>query len=128
MMARHGWGDDRLPFLRAFLSFVLPNGTPEQLKSLIELVRVSSIVDRNRSLADIDIVDLLPKVSVPTMVFHCMRDRLVPFELGRRLATSIPNARFVALESENHALLSDEPACPVASLRHGFGVAEIAHV
>jgi hypothetical protein len=30
--------------------------------------------------------------------------------LGRRLAASIPNARFVALDSENHALLADEPA------------------
>jgi DNA-binding winged helix-turn-helix (wHTH) protein len=110
MMARHGWGDDRLPLLRAFLSFVLPNGTPEQLKSLIELVRVSSIVDRNRSLADIDIVDLLPKVSVPTIVFHCIHDGFVPFDQGRRLAASIPNARFVPLDSENHALLADEPA------------------
>jgi pimeloyl-ACP methyl ester carboxylesterase len=109
-MARHGWGDDRLPFLRAFLSFVLPNGTPEQLKSLIELVRVSSSGDHNRALYDIDIVDLLPKVSVPTIVFHCIHDGYVAFEQGRRLAASIPNARFVPLDSENHFLLADEPA------------------
>jgi DNA-binding winged helix-turn-helix (wHTH) protein/predicted esterase len=32
-MGRHGWGDDRLLFARAFLSFFLPAGTPEQLKS-----------------------------------------------------------------------------------------------
>jgi pimeloyl-ACP methyl ester carboxylesterase len=110
MMARNGWGDDRLPFLRAFLSFALPNGTPEQLKSLIELVRVSSIADQNRALYDIDIVDLLPKVSVPTIVFHCIDDGYVPFDHGRRLAASIPNAQFVPLESENHILLADEPA------------------
>jgi pimeloyl-ACP methyl ester carboxylesterase len=110
MMARHGWGDDRLPFLRAFLSFGLPNGTPEQIKSAIELVRVSCIVDRNRALADIDIVDLLPKVSVPTIVFHCIHDGFVPFDQGRRLAASIPSARLVALDSENHFVLADEPA------------------
>ena len=31
---------------------------------------------------------------------------------GRRLAAAIPNARFVALESENHVPLPDEPAWP----------------
>ena len=59
---------------------------------------------------DIDIVDLLSKVSVPTIVFHCIHDKLVPFDQGRRLAASIPNAGFVPLDSENHVLLADEPA------------------
>jgi DNA-binding winged helix-turn-helix (wHTH) protein len=114
-MVRHGFGDDRLIFWRGFLSFWLPTGSPEQLKSFIELARVSipkvqNGVDLRRAVDDIDIVDLLPKVTVPTIVFHCIHDRLVPFDYGRRLAASIPNARFVALDSENHALLADEPA------------------
>jgi pimeloyl-ACP methyl ester carboxylesterase len=114
-MARHGWGDDRLLFARAFLSFYLPAGTPEQLKSFMEFARAAApdgrIAANLMQLAsDIDIVDLLPKVNVPTIVFHGIRDRWVPFDQGRRLAASIPNARFVPLESENHALLSTEPA------------------
>jgi pimeloyl-ACP methyl ester carboxylesterase len=114
-MIRQGYGDDRSAFARAFFSFWLPAGSPEQLKSLIDLMRAAhtdgrTAVNLRRAVDDLDIIDLLPKVSVPTMVFHCVRDRLVPFELGRRLAASIPNARFVALESENHALLADEPA------------------
>jgi pimeloyl-ACP methyl ester carboxylesterase len=67
-------------------------------------------VSLRRAVDDLNIVDMLPKVSLPTLVCHCIRDRLVPFELGRRLVASIPTARFVALESENHALLADEPA------------------
>ena len=67
-------------------------------------------VNLRQAVDEIDIVDLLPKVNVPTIVFHCIHDRLVPFDQGRRLAASIPNARFVALDSENHALLADEPA------------------
>ncbi|HKD28489.1 MAG TPA: alpha/beta fold hydrolase [Xanthobacteraceae bacterium] len=114
-MSRHGWGDDRLIFARAFFSFWLPAGSPEQLKSFIELARVSvsdprTNVNLRRAVDDIDIVDLLPRVSVPTIVFHCIHDRLVPFDHGRRLAASIPTARFVPLDSENHALLADEPA------------------
>ena len=113
-MGRHGWGDDRLLFARAFISFFLPAATPEQLKSFIELQRVAidgrTAPNLAQAAADIDIVDMLPKVSVPTIVFHCIRDRFVPFDQGRRLAASIPSARFVALDSENHALLADEPA------------------
>jgi DNA-binding winged helix-turn-helix (wHTH) protein/alpha-beta hydrolase superfamily lysophospholipase len=114
-MARHGWGDERLLFARAFFSFWLPAGTPEQLKSFIELMRIAAPdgragVNLRQAVDDIDIVDLLPKVNVPTIVFHCIRDRLVPFDQGRRLAASIPNARFVPLDSENHALLAGESA------------------
>lgn len=56
------------------------------------------------------VVESTAEGGVPTIVFHCIHDRLVPFDQGRRLAASIPNARFVALDSENHALLADEPA------------------
>jgi hypothetical protein len=35
---------------------------------------------------------------------------MVPFEAGRLVAASIPNARFVPLESKNHILLPREKA------------------
>ena len=44
------------------------------------------------------------------MVFHSRHDNVVPFEQGRLVATSIPNAIFIPLESSNHVLLPDEPA------------------
>ena len=44
------------------------------------------------------------------LVLHCRDDARVPFEEGRRLATSIPRARFVSLEGRNHALQEGEPA------------------
>ena len=59
---------------------------------------------------EIDVVDLLPKVSVPTVVLHCQHDSVVPFDEGRRVAMSIPNARFISLESENHIPVPGEPA------------------
>ena len=62
--------------------------------------------------ADLDVVDLLPRVQAPTLVLHSRHDNAVPFEEGRRLAAAIPNARFVVLESENHVPLPDEPAWP----------------
>jgi hypothetical protein len=43
-------------------------------------------------------------------VLHSRGDARAPFEHGLLLARSIPNARFVALDSKNHLILSHEPA------------------
>jgi len=60
-----------------------------------------------------DVLDRLPKVTVPTLVLHGREDRQVSFEQGRRMAALIPNAHFVPLDSKNHILLESEPAWPV---------------
>ena len=62
-----------------------------------------------RVVHEIDVVSLLPRVSCPTLVFHCVRDAREPFDEGRLIATMIPGARFVPLESNNHLLLESEP-------------------
>ena len=49
-------------------------------------------------------------VRVPTMVLHARDDRAAPFSEGRRLASLIPGAEFVPLDSANHVLLEHEPA------------------
>jgi class 3 adenylate cyclase len=51
----------------------------------------------------LDVVDLLSGVRVPTVVIHRQKDRIMPFSQGRELAASIPNARFVSLEGNIHA-------------------------
>ena len=58
----------------------------------------------------IDVSDMLPRVNVPTLVLHCRDDAAVPFDEGRRLAASIPGARFVALEGRNHLILEADPS------------------
>jgi pimeloyl-ACP methyl ester carboxylesterase len=59
---------------------------------------------------EIDVTELLPRVRVPTLVLHVRDDAAVSFSQGRRLAASIPGARFVPLEGRNHILLEHEPA------------------
>jgi len=49
-----------------------------------------------------DVRDLLPRVSVPTLVIHYRDDRFIPFEAGRELAAGIPGARLVPLEGDAH--------------------------
>jgi DNA-binding winged helix-turn-helix (wHTH) protein/pimeloyl-ACP methyl ester carboxylesterase len=81
----------------------------------LQLISVSSrnLVQFMRACDEINIRDLLPQVTVPTIVFHSHGDRVAPPEEGRIVATEIPNARFVPLASGNHLLLADEPAWKV---------------
>lgn len=111
---KQGWGDDDSALLRIFSSVWLPGASTEQLRWYANTLRKSTSAEnaiRNRNTADgIDVVDLLPKVSAPTLILHCRHDNSVPFDEGRRIAASIPNAKFVSLESENHVPIAGEPA------------------
>jgi class 3 adenylate cyclase/pimeloyl-ACP methyl ester carboxylesterase len=42
-----------------------------------------------------DLTDVLPTIQAPTLVQHCTGDKVVPVELGRDLASRIPNAKFM---------------------------------
>jgi pimeloyl-ACP methyl ester carboxylesterase/DNA-binding winged helix-turn-helix (wHTH) protein len=111
---RRGWGDEDSALLRMFSSVFFPGASAEQIKWYARHLRRSTSAEnaiKNRNACDdIDVVDLLPKVSAPTLVLHCRHDNAVPFDRGRRIATMIPNAKFVVLESENHVPLPGEPA------------------
>ncbi len=62
--------------------------------------------------ANTDVTGLLGRITVPTLVLHCRDDGIVDFEEGRRMASMIPEARFVPLDGQNHLFLEDEPAWP----------------
>ena len=55
----------------------------------------------------------LPELDLPTLVLHSRGDQMNEFEHSRHLAANIRGARLVALESNNHIVLADEPAWPV---------------
>src|SRR3954468_10677092 len=112
-----GWGRPQHHFRRVFTSMMIPGATEEQMRWLDELQRVAAPAStassalRERSRADC--VGLLPDVHAPTLVLHSLRDQMNDFESGRLLATRIPGARLVPLDSDNHIVLGDEPAWPV---------------
>ena len=113
-MMRLGWGDEHSAFMRAFTSVYLPNGSPEQIKAFADLQRITTsandAIKLRAACDDIDVVDLLPQVRAPTLVLHCRNDSVAPYEQGRLVAASIPGAKFVTLDSDNHVVLAGEPA------------------
>jgi class 3 adenylate cyclase len=70
----------------------------------------------------IDVTDLLPQIRASTLVLHRRGSRAIPFELGRKLASSIPRARFVALEGTAHNLWQGDPSLALAAIGSFLGV------
>jgi pimeloyl-ACP methyl ester carboxylesterase/DNA-binding SARP family transcriptional activator len=116
-LTRTGWGQDNPAFRQMFTSLYFPRATPEQADWFNELQRVSASPEGaqrlQRALSRIDVRELLPRVSVPTLIMHSRGDSVVPFDSGRFMAARIPGARFVALDSDDHLVLESEPAWQV---------------
>lgn len=133
-LIRVGWGRTDPVFRRVFTSRFLPGGTPEQMAHFDELQRVSASAEMALRLRaewnQIDVTDLLDQIEVPTLVAHARADAVVPFEEGRLLATRIPGARFLPLESQNHILMAAEPAWQVflAAFEDFLGTAAPARI
>ncbi|HEX2902124.1 MAG TPA: alpha/beta fold hydrolase [Jatrophihabitans sp.] len=112
-----GFGRRDSTFRRVFTSLMIPQASEEQMSWLDDLQRVSvsaSTAYRARQArfkADAD--PLLAQLQLPTLVLHSVGDRMNTFEYGRHLASAIPGARLVALPSDNHIVLEDEPAWPL---------------
>jgi pimeloyl-ACP methyl ester carboxylesterase len=113
-MMRQGWGRRNPAFRQFFTTAFIPDASVEQMQWFNELQRKTASAENAanimHSINSFDVDHLLPLVQAPTLVLHCRRDAVCPFEEGRRLAAGIPGARFVALESSNHLLLEDDPA------------------
>lgn len=115
-LIREGWGLDNPAARQMFTSLIVPDATHEEMLWFNELERISASAETAirllHVLGDIDITELLPRVAVPTLVMHSRGDARVAFDHGLMLARAIRDARFVALESKNHLILSHEPAWP----------------
>jgi pimeloyl-ACP methyl ester carboxylesterase len=58
----------------------------------------------------LDVTDLAPRVSCPTLIVHSRDDPRVPVSEAITLAELIPDARLVVVGGSNHLLTADEPA------------------
>lgn len=110
-----GWGrGDTAIFRRVFTDLLMPDASEKEHRWLAELQRKTTSPSMAARLWEefnrVDVEQLAKQVEVPTLVFHVTGDKVVPFDEGRRLASIIPGARFVPLESENHILLKNDPA------------------
>jgi pimeloyl-ACP methyl ester carboxylesterase/DNA-binding SARP family transcriptional activator len=115
-LTRQGWALDNPAFRQMFTSLYLPEASQEQADWYNEMQRITTSPENAEALqrvfGEINVSELLSKVTTPTLVGHSTRDAVVPFESGRALAARIPGARFIAVESPNHLLLESDPSWP----------------
>jgi pimeloyl-ACP methyl ester carboxylesterase len=66
---------------------------------------------------EIDIRDVLPTISVPTLILHRTGDRLTRIEGARYLATRIPGAKYIELPGDDHLPWLGEADALVAEIQ-----------
>jgi pimeloyl-ACP methyl ester carboxylesterase/DNA-binding CsgD family transcriptional regulator len=128
---RAGWTTEDPAFRHLFSMLFLPHGTPAQMAWHDELLRTTASADAAvrlfKARGAVDLTVTAPRVGARTLVIHARGDRVVPVEEGRLLASLIPDARLVVLDSVNHILLADEPAWEqfVSALREFLGTSGV---
>lgn len=109
-----GWATYQQAYLRFFTSMYIPGASSEQVHAYNDMLRQATTpaiaMAMQRSFHVTDVRATVPNVRCPTLVLHSRDNAIVPFDEGRRVASLIPGARFVTLESPNHVLLDTEPA------------------
>ena len=113
-LMRHGWGQAASPFIKAFASRFILDGSREQTDYLAELQKLTTSPEnavRLRTAVDkFDVSHLLQIVTSPTLVLHASNDGVHPLDQGRKLTAGITNAEFILLQSSNHVILEQESA------------------
>jgi pimeloyl-ACP methyl ester carboxylesterase/DNA-binding CsgD family transcriptional regulator len=113
-LARVGWGRDNPTFRQVFTSRFIPGATHEQMQWFNDLCAKTTTGDLAADLCEargvVDVSASLGEVRAPTLVLHARGDEAIPIEEGRLVASGIPDAEFVELDSRNHILLEHEPA------------------
>jgi pimeloyl-ACP methyl ester carboxylesterase/DNA-binding CsgD family transcriptional regulator len=113
-LMRVGWGGTVPAFRQVFSAVYIPSAGEEQKRWYDELQQASSTGEMAARLwlsrTQTDITDVAPRMRHPALVLHARDDHAVPHEEGRRLASLLPDACFVTLESDNHILQEGEPA------------------
>jgi pimeloyl-ACP methyl ester carboxylesterase len=114
-LMRFRWNSEDPTFRQMMTSQLMPTATKEQAQAFNEMQRRSLSANAARhfeTVCNFDIRDLLPQVSMPTLILHIRDDLMVPIDESRRLAAAMPGARFVSLPGKNHIPLENDPGMP----------------
>ena len=108
-LIEQGWGNEEPAFRQVFTSLMVPGGTAEQWRWFTDMMRRATSPQTAlrilRLWQTLDVSDVARQVRCPTLVLHARRDAIVPYEEGKLMASLIPGAEFVTLDSANHVIL-----------------------
>jgi len=115
-MVRLAWARPDPTYRQMFVARFLPDGDQDEWRAFDELQRRSTSPENAwrflDTFADIDVTDLAPQVTAPTVILAGRREPDGMFEQARILASLIPGSRLVPLDTANHLLPERDPAWP----------------
>ncbi|RSM91914.1 helix-turn-helix transcriptional regulator [Kibdelosporangium aridum] len=101
ILGRH-WGVGS----RFLADLFLPDSSAEDRTEFIRFQRATmspaEAATALQAVYKFDVREHLRQIEAPTLVLHRRNDRVVPFRLGRSLASTIPGATLVPLDGVNH--------------------------
>jgi pimeloyl-ACP methyl ester carboxylesterase/DNA-binding CsgD family transcriptional regulator len=113
-LIKFGWRNEGPAYGQFFATLHMPAASADQIHSFSNLLRLTTsptnALEILRAFFAADVLEIVPKIQVATLVLHAREDPIIPFNEGRMVASLIPNAQFVPLESQNHILQETEPA------------------
>jgi pimeloyl-ACP methyl ester carboxylesterase len=92
---------------RLFTSLGAPDADGATCQALAQLMFRSTSGDNavrvcDELLYELDVAEMLPRVTAATTVIHRAHDCVCAYQIGRELAAGIPNSRLVPLEGTSH--------------------------
>ena len=112
-LIRQGWATENPAFRQTMTSIFMPDASREEADWFNEFQKTcgpAENIARFREMFDeMDVSDLLDKLRVPTLIIHCTGDTAAPISEGKFLASRIPGAQFIMLNSNNHMIFENEP-------------------
>jgi pimeloyl-ACP methyl ester carboxylesterase/DNA-binding winged helix-turn-helix (wHTH) protein len=115
-LIRLSWGNVNPAIRQTYTSLMMPDATREEANWFNEFQRTcgpaENIARFREIFDDIDVVDLLDGIHVPTLIAHCIGDSVAPLAEGKLLASRIPGAKFITFNSNNHMMFEHEPEFP----------------
>ena len=111
-MILSGWEDENPAFRQFFTTSMIPEGSKEQMDTFNDIMKITTSAKNAAKISkvndQIEICDILPRLKVPTLIFHCTDDARVPISEGKFLAANIKNSKFIPIKSKNHLILETD--------------------
>jgi pimeloyl-ACP methyl ester carboxylesterase/DNA-binding winged helix-turn-helix (wHTH) protein len=115
-LIRAGWQSNNPAVRQLFTSLYMPHAPADCQQWFLDLQRTAASAENAAATlecqAEVNVSDLLSVVRAPTLVIHARDDGGVPLSQGQELASGIPDARLVVLDTTNHILPATDPAWP----------------
>ena len=112
-LIRQSWGRDNPVARQMMTSLLMPDASQEESTWFNEFQKTcgpGENLARFRELFDnIDVSELLSEINIPTLVIQCTGDSVTPLSEGKLIASHIPGAKLITLNSNNHMVFENEP-------------------